>query len=480
MPQGCGGRSVIGDLATEVELHISLFQICFIDNSVQKHQLARIGAGKAARPGMSAWTSVLKTFGALAALAFQRRRAWRLCRRSRCIERGDFVQGRHNGLICNIGNVTNFRTGTVLMNLTRRDFATTSLGLLGSLAFSSSLGAAELENHRIVLASRPVGKPTVDNFRLETVAVPNPGEGQALLKTLYLSLDPYMRGRMSAGDSYADNVGLNEVMVGGTVSRVMQSSNPKLPEGTLVSAYSGWQEYAVTDGSGVTLLDPRIQPPSYGLGVLGMPGLTAYVGLLDIGQPRAGETVVLAASTGAVGSVVGQIAKLKGCRVVGIAGAREKCEYAVKELGYDACISHYDDDMAQQLAAACPDGIDVYFENVGGSSWEAVMPLLNQFARVPVCGLIAHYNQAGLPPGPDRMVQMQRLILVRRIKMQGFIVSDHQDRIPDFVRDVSSWLAEGKIKYREHVVEGLENAPEAFLGLFKGANFGKLVLKVGS
>ena len=209
-----------------------------------------------------------------------------------------------------------------------------------------------------------------------------------------------------------------------------------------------------------------------------MPGLTAYEGLLDIGQPKAGETVVMAATTAAVGSEVVQIAKIRGCRVVGIADALENCDYAVKELGYDACVSHYDNDMAQQLAAACPKGIDVYFENVGGSSWEAVMPLLNKFARVPVCGLIAHYNQTGLPPGPDRMVLLQRTLLTRRIKMQGFIVSDHRDRIPDFVRDVSGWLAAGKLVYREDIVEGLENAPEAFLGLFEGANFGKLVVKV--
>jgi NADPH-dependent curcumin reductase CurA len=225
-------------------------------------------------------------------------------------------------------------------------------------------------------------------------------------------------------------------------------------------------------------LDTRITRPSYALGVLGMPGLTAYVGLLDLGEPKAGETVVLAASTGAVGSVVGQIAKLKGCRVVGIAGAKEKCEYAVKELGYDACVSHYDDDMAAQLKEACPKGIDVYFENVGGSSWEAVMPLLNNFARVPVCGLIAHYNQTELPPGPDRMSMLQGMILSRSIKMQGFIVSNYIHRAPDFIGDMSTWMAEGKIQYREDMVEGLQNAPEAFLGLFKGANFGKLVVKV--
>jgi NADPH-dependent curcumin reductase CurA len=366
------------------------------------------------------------------------------------------------------------------MTLDRREFTTASLGALSALAWAPVLNASDKVNRRVVLASRPEGMPTVDNFRLESVPVPEPGEGQALLKTVYLSLDPYMRSRMSGSAGYAEGVNVDEVMVGGTIGRVIRSRNPALPEGKLVSAYSGWQEYALTDGSGINLLDPRIQPPSYGLGVLGMPGLTAYVGLLDIGQPRAGETVVLAASTGAVGSVVGQIARIKGCRVVGIAGAKEKCEYAVRELGYDACVSHYDDDMARQLAAACPDGIDVYFENVGGSSWEAVMPLLNDFARVPVCGLIAHYNQTELPPGPDRMSLLQRMILVRRIRMQGFIVSDHRDRIPDFVRDVSTWLAEGKIKYREDVVDGLENAPEAFLGLFKGANFGKLVVRVGA
>jgi NADPH-dependent curcumin reductase CurA len=365
------------------------------------------------------------------------------------------------------------------MNWNRREFSITALGALAATAWLPSLTLAGEANRRIVLASHPRGTPTVDNLQMETVPVPVPGEGEALLQTVYLSLDPYMRSRMSAaGSGYAEGVKIGEVMVGGTISRVVRSHNASLPEGRLVSAFGGWQDYALTDGRGVTLLDPRIQPPSYGLGVLGMPGLTAYVGLLDVGQPKAGETVVLAASTGAVGSVVGQIAKIKGCRVVGIAGAREKCDYAVKELGYDACVSHYDDDMAKQLAAQCPDGIDVYFENVGGSSWDAVMPLLNNFSRVPVCGLIAHYNETELPPGPDRMAMMKGMLLTRRIKMQGFIVSDHQDRIPDFVRDVSGWLAQGRIKYREDVVDGLENAPEPLLGLFRGANFGKLVVKV--
>jgi hypothetical protein len=364
------------------------------------------------------------------------------------------------------------------MTINRREFSLATLAAVGTLALKPALAADPAVNRRIVLASRPTGKPTLENFRLESAAVPEPGDGEVLLQTLYLSLDPYMRGRMSAAESYAPPVALDAVMVGGTVSKVVNSRNSNFAPGDLVTAYAGWQDYAVSDGSDLMKLDPRITRPSYALGVLGMPGLTAYVGLLDIGQPKAGETVALAAATGAVGSVVGQIAKLKGCRVVGIAGAAEKCRYAVEELGYDACISHYDKDMARQLAAACPEGIDVYFENVGGSSWEAVMPLLNNFARVPVCGLIAHYNQTELPPGPDRMSQLQGLILRRSLKMQGFIVGNYRDRIPDFVKDMSGWLAAGKVKYREDMVEGLERAPEAFLGLFSGENFGKLVVKV--
>lgn len=364
------------------------------------------------------------------------------------------------------------------MGLNRREFTLASLSALAAMGMNPVSAAQPTVNRRIVLASRPIGKPSVDNFRLEESPVPQPGEGQVLLRTRYLSLDPYMRGRMNAGESYAARVELDEVMVGGTVSEVVASNNPKFAVGELVSSFAGWQDYVVSSGLGLRKVDERIARPSYALGVLGMPGLTAYAGLLDIGEPKAGETVVLAASTGAVGSIVGQIAKLKGCRVVGIAGAKAKCEYAVKELGYDACVSHYDEDMAQQLKAACPDGIDVYFENVGGSSWQAVMPLLNTFARVPVCGLIAHYNETEPLPGPNQMPLMQKLILSRSIKMQGFIVSNYLHRSPQFIADMSQWLAQGKIKYKEHVVTGLENAPEAFLGLFRGANFGKLVVKV--
>lgn len=363
---------------------------------------------------------------------------------------------------------------------TRRNFlATGSLGL-GVAAITPGLAFAARDSHnqRIVLASHPAGKPTAANFRLEKVEIPALRQGQILIRTEYLSLDPYMRSRMSASDGYAASVKLNNVMVGGTVGIIAESRNDKFKVGDRVMAYSGWQSHEVSDGSGVSLLDPRINPPSYALGVLGMPGLTAWYGLLKLGQPKPGETVVLAASTGAVGSVVGQIAKLKGCRVVGIAGAAEKCQYAVDTLGYDACVSHYDDDMAAQLAAACPDGIDVYFENVGGSSWEAVMPLLNNYARIPVCGLIAHYNQKQLPPGPDRMSLLQSLILSKRLQMTGFIISDHYQYAPEFIGDMSGWLAAGKIKYREDIVTGLENAPEAFMGMFSGNNFGKLVIKL--
>ena len=368
------------------------------------------------------------------------------------------------------------------MAIDRRTFNLASLGALGAIALSPSAIASPLapteKNRRILLASRPTGKPSTDNFRIEETAIPALTDGQVLLKTKYLSLDPYMRGRMNAGESYADPVELNSVMVGGTVSQVVESRNSAFKKGDMVTAYSGWQSYEVSSGAGLRKLDPRITKPSYALGVLGMPGLTAYVGLMDIGEPKAGETVVLAASTGAVGSVVGQLAKSKGCRVVGIAGAKEKCDYAVKELGYDACISHYDDDMAAQLKGECPDGIDIYFENVGGTSWEAVMPLLNNHARVPVCGLIAHYNQTALPPGPDRMVALQSMILTKSIRMQGFIVSNYFNRAPAMVDEIGTLLASGKMKYKEDVVEGLDNAPEAFMGLFRGANFGKLVVKV--
>ncbi|RPE81689.1 NADP-dependent oxidoreductase [Vulcaniibacterium tengchongense] len=334
-------------------------------------------------------------------------------------------------------------------------------------------------NRRIVLAAHPQGLPTPRHFRLEESAVPAPGEGQVLLRTLYLSLDPYMRNLMDeAGTGYASAVPLGAPMVGGTVGRVVASRHPRFRAGDLVLGNAGWQDYALSDGTDLVALG-EMQRPSLALGGLGMPAFTAYVGLLDIGQPKPGETVVVAAATGAVGAVVGQIAKLRGARVVGIAGGADKCRYAVEELGFDACLDRRDPQLARTLAAACPDGIDVYFENVGGAVFDAVLPLLNQYARVPVCGVIAHYNEDAPAPGPDRLPKTMATVLQKRIRMQGFIILDHYgERFEAFRRDMSQWIAAGQVKLREDVVDGLENAPAAFIGLLEGRNFGKLVVRV--
>jgi NADPH-dependent curcumin reductase len=333
-------------------------------------------------------------------------------------------------------------------------------------------------NRRIVLASRPQGQPTPNCFRLESVPVPELKEGQVLLRTLYLSLDPYMRGRMSEEPSYVEPVAIGEVMGGGTVCRVELSRAPKFSVGDTVLANSGWQDYAAIGTGDLIRIDPSAAPISWSLGILGMTGLTAYVGLLDIGLPKAGETVAVAAATGAVGAAVGQIAKIKGCRAVGIAGGPEKCELAVKELGFDVCIDHYRDDVAQQLAKACPRGIDVYFENVGGPVLMAVLPLLNLGARIPVCGVVAWYNLKELPAGRDFTPVLMRTVLVKRITMKGYIIFDHQHRAADFLRDMSGWLKSKQVKYREDVVEGLERAPQALIGLLSGNNLGKVVVRV--
>ena len=341
------------------------------------------------------------------------------------------------------------------------------------------MSESQTVNRRIVLNSRPVGAPTSENFRLEESVVPVPADGQILLHTLYLSLDPYMRGRMSDVPSYAPPVAVGAEMIGGTVSRVESSFHPDYQAGDLVLGFNGWQDYAVSDGTGLTKLDPRMPQPSLALGVLGMPGFTAYMGLLDIGLPKTGETVVVAAASGAVGSVVGQIAKLKGCRVVGIAGGAKKCRSVVDELGFDDCIDHHSADFNQQLATACPNGIDVYFENVGGKVFDTVLPLLNPAARIPVCGLIAHYNDTALPAGPDRLGLLTRTLLTKRIKMQGFIIfDDYGHRYGEFYSQMNTWLNEGKIIFREDIVDGLDNAPQAFIGLLEGKNFGKLVIRV--
>ncbi|KST56920.1 NADP-dependent oxidoreductase [Methylobacterium sp. GXS13] len=333
-------------------------------------------------------------------------------------------------------------------------------------------------NRRIVLASRPHGEPKPENFRLEEGPVPEIGPGQILLRTRWLSLDPYMRGRMSDAKSYATPVQIGEPITAEVVGEVVASKNPDIPVGTLRTAFAGWQEYFATDGQGTRRVDPDAAPPSTAVGVLGMPGMTAYTGLLNIGQPKPGETVVVAAATGPVGSLVGQIARLKGARAVGIAGGPDKCRYLTEELGFDAAVDHRGSDLPGALAEACPKGIDVYFENVGGAVFAAVMPLLNPFARIPVCGLVSAYNATETPPGPDRLPGLMRSVLTNRLHIQGFIVWDFADQAETFRSEVGAWIREGKVRYREDVVEGLENAPEAFIGLLKGRNFGKLVVHI--
>jgi NADPH-dependent curcumin reductase CurA len=334
------------------------------------------------------------------------------------------------------------------------------------------------QNTRIVLASRPIGEPKASDFRIETSPIPTPGDGQVLLRTIWLSLDPYMRGRMSEAASYAAPVPIGGVMEAGTVCEVIASNNSAFAKGDIVLARAGWQTHALSDGKGLTRIDPSLGPISAAVGVLGMPGMTAYTGLLDIGKPQGGETVVVAAASGAVGSAVGQIAKIKGARAIGIAGGKDKCDYVKNEFGFDACLDHRDPDLAAKLNDACPKGIDVYFENVGGAVFEAVFPLLNAFARVPVCGLIAHYNDTEAT-APKWAPSLMRAVLTKRLTIRGFIVSDFAARHGDFLRDMSAWVREGRVKYKEFVTEGLENAPAAFIGLLKGANFGKQLVRVG-
>lgn len=333
-------------------------------------------------------------------------------------------------------------------------------------------------NRQIVLAARPEGAPKDRDFKLIETSAPEPGDGELVTRTIYLSLDPYMRGRMNAAKSYAKPVEIGEVMTGGAVGQVIASKNPKFAEGDIIFGYSGWQDYALTDGKGFRKLDPQQAPVSTSLGILGMPGMTAYTGLTNIGQPKEGETLVVAAASGAVGSAVGQIAKIRGCRVVGVAGSPEKCKFVTDELGFDACISHRDPDLAERLVEACPDGVDIYWENVGGKVTEAVLPLFNFFARVPVCGLIAQYNATGLPEGPNRIPLLLRSVLSNRLRIQGFIVWDFIKQEQEFQEAMSQWIREGQVTYREDFVEGLENAPGAMMGLLEGQNFGKLVVRV--
>lgn len=334
-------------------------------------------------------------------------------------------------------------------------------------------------NRRYVLAQRPQGMPSDQDFRLEKVAQPEPEQGQVLLRTLYLSLDPYVRGRLDDAPSYSPPLAIGDVICGGTVCRVEQSQHPDYQVGDLVLAYTGWQDYALSDGEGLQKLDANMAHPSYALGLLGMPGFTGYMGLTDIGNPQAGETVVVAAATGAVGSVVGQVAKLRGCRAVGIAGGVEKCRYAVEKLGFDVCIDHRAPDFAHQLKQACDKGIDVYYENVGGAVFDVVLPLLNTKARIPVCGMISQYNGHHSDHQQDRLPLFMSTILKKRMRVEGFIISqDYGDRYPEFYAQMSTWLAQGKIVFKEDIVDGLENSITAFQGLLSGKNFGKLIIKV--
>lgn len=335
-----------------------------------------------------------------------------------------------------------------------------------------------METTRIVLAHRPHGEPTEHDLPIETAPLPAPAPGQALLQTLWLSLDPYMRGRMSDAKSYAPPVELGQTMVGGTVSRVLECPGGEFAPGDIVLGYGGWQTHSVEGAAGLRRLDPTVAPVQTALGVLGMPGFTAYSGLLEIGRPQPGETVVVAAATGPVGSAVGQIARIKGARAVGIAGGPDKVAF-LRELGFDAAIDRRADDFRRQLAEATPDGIDVYFENVGGAVFDAVLPRLNEFGRVPVCGLVSGYNATSLPQGHDRLGLLLGRILQSSLTVRGFIQREFvPDHVADFQRDMPAWIAEGSVRYREDVVDGLGNAVAAFRGLLRGDNFGKLLVRV--
>ncbi len=332
-----------------------------------------------------------------------------------------------------------------------------------------------VRSREIRLRSRPVGLPTPDNFELVEVELPDPGPGQLLVRNLYMSVDPYMRGRMVERKSYVPPYQIGQTLDGGAVGQVVASNHPNFPEGTYVLSNMGWREYFLSDGTGLTPVDPSLAPIEAYLGVMGMPGLTAYVGLLDIGQPQAGETVFVSGAAGAVGSVVCQIAKLKGCRVVGSAGSERKVRWLLDAAGVDAAFNYKETpNLHRTLAELCPDGIHVYFDNVGGDHLEAALGNMANFGRIVACGMISLYNATEPPPGPRNMANF----VTRRLRMQGFIVSDHWDRMPAFVQDMAGWIREGKIHWEQTVVEGIEHAPDAFIGLFRGENLGKMLVKL--
>jgi NADPH-dependent curcumin reductase len=334
-------------------------------------------------------------------------------------------------------------------------------------------------NKQILLAARPQGEPSTANFKLVEVNVPELQDGQVLVRNHYLSLDPYMRGRMNEGKSYAQPQPLNEVMIGGTAGEVVVSKNANFKAGDKVVGMGGWQQYQLVDANQRGVLqkvDTTHVPLSAYLGAVGMPGVTAWYGLVKIIEPKAGETVVVSAASGAVGGAVGQLAKARGCRVVGIAGGPDKCAYVVNELGFDACVDYKEHKepkaLAAALKAACPNGIDGYFENVGGMILDVVMSRMNAFGRIAMCGMISGYNGEPIP------LHAPQLILVSRLKMQGFIVSEHMDVWPEALKELGTLVATGKLKYRETVAQGIESAPDAFLGLLKGRNFGKQLVKL--
>ncbi len=330
-------------------------------------------------------------------------------------------------------------------------------------------------NKRITLASRPEGLPKESDFRLIETPAPELQDGQVLVRVLYLSVDPYMRGRMSSAKSYAAPLEIGDVITGGAVGRVEQSRNPKFQRGDIVDGFFGWQQYAVSDGKGVRKLDPDIAPITTSLGVLGMPGQTAYFGLFDICKPKPGETVVVSGAAGAVGSYVGQIAKIHGCRVVGIAGTDDKVEYLTGELGFDAAFNYKTNpDYRAKLSELCPEGIDVYFDNVGGPITDAVFLSINVGARIAICGQISQYNAAKPEVGP----RLLGMLIVKRARVEGFLVSDYTARFPEGLEHLTRWVREGRLKYRESIVEGIENAPKAFIGMLQGQNIGKQLVKI--
>ncbi|MEL7132178.1 MAG: NADP-dependent oxidoreductase [Pseudomonadota bacterium] len=337
----------------------------------------------------------------------------------------------------------------------------------------------------ITLASRPTGAPTPDNFKLETAPVPTPGEGEVLVRVHYMSLDPYMRGRMDDAKSYAAPVPIGGTMEGGGVGEVLTSNTDGFQPGDMVFGMFGWATHAVSDGKVLRKLDPNMGPVTAALGVLGMPGFTGWHGLMEYGRPKTGETLVVAAATGPVGSMVGQLAKSLGLRTVGIAGGADKCSLATDTFGFDACIDHRANDDARSLRAALkdvvPNGIDIYFENVGGKVLEAVMPLMNPHGRIPVCGMISWYNAGGLGAGADTPLaapMLWRSILVKFLSVNGFIISNHWDRYPTFLKSIGPKVTSGEIKVVEDIAEGLENAPSAFIGLLEGKNVGKQIVKL--